>query len=109
MSGIQTKVAAGSTVLALGALAAFAVSSGGETQTDPAAATNAGEPEVRTQTVRRTIRVVRREKPRGGSGSGSTTGAAAPPPAPGASGGPGPSAGGTTTQSAAPASAPPVT
>src|SRR5687768_10981810 len=87
MNGIKTKIAAGSTLLALGVLAAFALGSGGE----GASAESATQPtEVRTQTIRRTVRV-RRDgsgQNRGPGGGGSAAAApaarpsAAPPPAP---------------------------
>ncbi len=61
MSRANTKLAAGATVLALGGLAAIAVSQTGDAKTTkPAAAAEV----VRTETIRQTIRVVKREKPR---------------------------------------------
>jgi hypothetical protein len=63
MRGIQTKVAAGFSLVALGSLAGYAVGAGGD---QPAQVTAAKRQpvEVRTQTIRRTIRVVKHEKPR---------------------------------------------
>ena len=63
MRGVQTKVAAGFSLVALGSLAGYAVGAGGD---QPAQATAAKRQpvEVRTQTIRRTIRVVKHEKPR---------------------------------------------
>src|SRR5688500_5258188 len=85
MNGIKTKVAAGSTLLALGVLAAFALGSGGE----GASADSAGQPtEVRTQTIRRTVRVRRdggqNRGPGVSGGGGSAPTAAAPLAAPAA-------------------------
>ena len=79
MSSIKTKVGAGATLAALGGLAAYAVGSGEQQTTDPAASTQPVE--VRTQTIRRTIHVVKREKPRR-STRRSQGGTAAPAPGP---------------------------
>jgi hypothetical protein len=79
MNGIKAKIGAGVTLAALGGLTAFALSGGEETQ----ASTTASQPvEVRTQTIRRTERVVRGPK-RSSSGPGpGAPAAAAPAPAP---------------------------
>jgi hypothetical protein len=65
MRGIQTKVAAGFSLVALGSLAGYAVGAGA-TGDQPAQTTAAKRPpvEVRTQTIRRTVRIVKHEKPR---------------------------------------------
>ena len=78
MRGIQTKVAAGFSLVALGSLAGYAVGAGGD---QPAQATAAKRQpvEVRTQTIRRTIRVVKHEKPRQAPSQPPTSAA---PPAP---------------------------
>jgi hypothetical protein len=61
MSTTKTKIAAGTTVLALGGLAAVAIGQTGEGDTKkPAAAPVV----VRTETIRRTIHVVKHEKPK---------------------------------------------
>ncbi len=79
MRGVQTKVAAGFSLVALGSLAGYAVGAGGD---QPAHATAAKRQpvEVRTQTIRRTIRVVKHEKPR--PAPTQQTAAAAPPAPP---------------------------
>jgi hypothetical protein len=79
MNGLKTKVGAGVTLAALGGLAAYAVASGNEPTTTQAAQTQPVE--VRTETIRRTVRVVKHEKPhrRRQSHRGPAP-AAAPPP-----------------------------
>jgi hypothetical protein len=87
MKGIKTKVGAGATVAALGGLAAFAVASGDEPGSTKAA--NTQPVEVRTETIRRTVRVVKHEKPhrrrqshRGAAPAAAPSPTPAPAPAP---------------------------
>ena len=61
MNGIKTKVGAGATLAALGGLAAYALGSGDQPAASQAAKTQPVE--VRTETIRQTVRVVKREKP----------------------------------------------
>jgi hypothetical protein len=60
MGSITTKIAAGTTLAALGGLAGMAVRPEHAATADPAAA----PVEVRTQVIRRTVRIVRHERPR---------------------------------------------
>ncbi len=62
MSETSTKIAAGLTLLALGGLAGAALSA--ESSPATGAAQTAAPVEVRTQVVRRTVHVIRREKPK---------------------------------------------
>src|SRR3954447_5089809 len=62
MYGLKTKIGAGATLAALGGLGAVAISSGDGTSASPAAQTQPVQ--VRTETIRRTIRVVKHEKPK---------------------------------------------
>ena len=65
MRGIQTKMAAGLGLVALGSLAGYAVGAGPAEDQGAAATVAKRQPvEVRTRTIHRTIRVVRHEKPR---------------------------------------------
>jgi hypothetical protein len=65
MTGIKTKVGAVATLAALGGLTAYAAGSGDEgTAASPAAKRTPVE--VRTETIRRTVHVVKHEKRRGG-------------------------------------------
>lgn len=60
MGSITTKIAAGTTLAALGGLAGMAVRPEHAATADPAAA----PVEVRTQVIRRTVRIVRHARPR---------------------------------------------
>ena len=65
MRGIQTKMAAGLALVALGSLAGYAVGAGPAGDQGAAATAAKRQPvEVRTRTIHRTIRIVRHEKPR---------------------------------------------
>jgi hypothetical protein len=86
MRSIKTKIGAGATLLALGGLAAYALSAGAQEPATTAAA-KSGPVEVRTETVHRTVRVVKHEKRRRNRGASHASGApaapaAAPSPAP---------------------------
>jgi hypothetical protein len=81
MNGVKAKIGAGATLAALGGLAAYAVASGDEPGATQAA--KAQPVEVRTETIRRTVRVVKHEKPKHRRQSHRASTAAAPPaPAP---------------------------
>jgi hypothetical protein len=60
---MYTKIAAGISLVALGSVAGYAVGSGPAAGT-PTAAVKPQRAEVRTQTIRRTVRIVKHEKPR---------------------------------------------
>jgi hypothetical protein len=65
MNGMHTRIAAGLTLVALGGFAGYAVN--GSASNAPARSTGseASQPvEIRTQTIRRTVRVVKHEKPK---------------------------------------------
>jgi hypothetical protein len=65
MAGTHTKVAAGISLVALGSVAGYAVGGGPGTGQDPVNAEAKRRPvEIRTKTIRRTIHVVRHEKPK---------------------------------------------
>lgn len=64
MTGIPTKIAAGASLVALGSLAGYAVGSGPAGEQVSAVPTKRQPVEVRTQTIRRTIRIVKHERPR---------------------------------------------
>ena len=72
----RTHLAAGGTILALGALTAVAIGAQGESSSS--AAKNATTAEVRTVVVKRTVRVTKHRKPKNAAagGSGPTSGAA---------------------------------
>ncbi|MBJ7521355.1 MAG: hypothetical protein JHC84_16765 [Solirubrobacteraceae bacterium] len=76
-------LAAGGAVAGLGALAAIAMAAGG----DPAAETQtvtpvAATPQVRTEVVRTTVHVTKRERPKTTAAAPSSAAPAAPAPAP---------------------------
>ena len=64
MTGIPTKVAAGVSLVALGSLAGYSVGSGPAGEQRPVAAAKRQPVEVRTQTIRRTVRIVKHQRPR---------------------------------------------
>jgi len=76
----RTHIAAGGTLVALGALGAVAVGASTPASVTPAKAPTPPPVEVRTVVVRRTVKVVRHEKPK--KPVVHATPAAAPPPAP---------------------------
>jgi hypothetical protein len=90
MNGVKAKAGAGATLAALGGLAAYAVASGDEPSSTQAAKTQPVE--VRTETIRRTVHVVKHEKPRhrrtkaphGPARAAAPAASAAPAPAPAA-------------------------
>jgi hypothetical protein len=61
MSPVNKKLAAGATLAALGGLTAVAIGQPGSTETKKAAAAPV---EIRTETIQKTVRVVRHEKPK---------------------------------------------
>jgi hypothetical protein len=61
MSPVNRKLAAGATVVALGGLTAVAIGQPGHTDTKKQVAAPV---EVRTETIQKTVRIVRHEKPR---------------------------------------------
>jgi hypothetical protein len=63
MIGIATKVAAGASLVALGSLGGYTVGSGPNEEQTSAAAAKRRPVEVRTQTIHRTVRVVKHERP----------------------------------------------
>jgi len=63
VTGLPLKTAGGISLVALGALAGYAVGAGPAGE-QPAAATAKRPVEVRTQTIRRTVRIVKRERPK---------------------------------------------
>jgi len=63
VTGLPLKTAGGISLVALGALAGYAVGAGPAGE-HPAAATAKRPVEVRTQTIRRTVRIVKRERPK---------------------------------------------
>lgn len=70
----RNAIAAGGTVLALGALGAVAVASGGSPETEKASSTQAAPP-VRTVVVHRTVKVVKKRKPQKAPASSASSGA----------------------------------
>jgi hypothetical protein len=80
MTGIPIKTAAGVSLVALGSLAGYAVGSGPPADQPEAAAAKRQPVEVRTQTIRRTVRVVKRERPHRNRAEAAAAPAAAPPP-----------------------------
>jgi hypothetical protein len=85
MTGIPIKTAAGASLVALGSLAGYAVGSGPAGEQADATAAKQQPVEVRTQTIRRTVRVVKHERPRGNRAQPAPPAApAAPPTAPAA-------------------------
>lgn len=65
MNGMHTRIAAGLTLVALGGFAGYAVN--GSASNAPARSSNAAATQpvqIRTQTIRRTVRVVKHEKPK---------------------------------------------
>ncbi|HEY5144046.1 MAG TPA: hypothetical protein VII98_11140 [Solirubrobacteraceae bacterium] len=76
----RTQIAAGGTLVALGVLGAFAAGASTQTNVQPAKAPTPPPVEVRTVVVRRTVKVIRHEKPK--KPVVHNTPAAAPPPAP---------------------------
>jgi hypothetical protein len=64
MIGIPTRLAAGASLVALGSLAGYMVGSGPNGEQSSAVAAKRQPVEVRTQTIRRTVRVVKHERPR---------------------------------------------
>lgn len=65
MNGMHTRIAAGLTLVALGGFAGYAVN--GSASSAPASSNNAATSQpvqIRTQTIRRTVRVVKHEKPK---------------------------------------------
>jgi hypothetical protein len=81
VSETRTKIAAGATLLALGGLAGVALSAESSPATGAAAKTAAAPVEVRTQVIRRTVHVIRREKPKRAKHAIRPTSSAAPIPA----------------------------
>ncbi len=76
----RTNIAAGGTMLALGALAAVAVGATGGTSTASAPPQKAPAPIIRTVVVHRTVKIVKHEKPKTKPIVNSSP-VAAPPPA----------------------------
>lgn len=74
MSKLKTRIAAGITVIALGALAGLALGSGEQQSTATAVAE---KPVVRTKVIRRTIHVTKHAKPKHPAATGSGGGAVA--------------------------------
>ena len=102
MTGIPIKTAAGVSLVALGSLAGYAVGSGPPAEQPDAAAAKRQPVEVRTQTIHRTVRVVKRERPhrnRAEPAAPPAPAAAPPPPAQAAAVAPSPA---VAPQSAAP-------
>jgi hypothetical protein len=64
MSRIPTKIAAGASLVALGSAAGYAVGSGSAGEQRAVAAAKRQPVEVRTQTIRRTVRIVKHQRPR---------------------------------------------
>ena len=65
MTGIPTKIAAGVSLVALGSVAGYSVGSGPAGEQHPVAAAAKRQPvDVRTQTIRRTVRIVKHQRPR---------------------------------------------
>jgi hypothetical protein len=83
VTGLPLKTAGGISLVALGALAGYAVGSGPAGE-QPSAATAKRPVEVRTQTIRRTVRIVKRERPKHDRPDPATTVAPAAPAAPAA-------------------------
>jgi hypothetical protein len=77
VTGLPLKTAGGISLVALGALAGHAVGSGPAGE-QPSAATAKRPVEVRTETIRRTVRIVKRERPKR---QGATVASAASAPA----------------------------
>src|SRR5690349_4831697 len=82
----KTTIGAGATLAALGGLTGYAISSSGDEATT---ATATREPvEVRTETIHRTVHVVKHEKPRHPKPNGRESAAAAAGPVPAAAAAP---------------------
>ena len=64
MTGIPTKIAAGVSLVALGSVAGYSVGSGPAGEHPVAAAAKRQPVDVRTQTIRRTVRIVKHQRPR---------------------------------------------
>lgn len=64
MTGIPTKVAAGISLVALGSVAGYSVGAGPASEQRPVAAAKRQPVEVRTQTIRRTVRIVKHQRRR---------------------------------------------
>jgi len=81
MTGLPIKTAAGISLVALGSLAGYAVGSGPAGGEPSTAAAKRQPVEVRTETIRRTVRVVKHERPKHRPDPATTVAPAAPAPA----------------------------
>jgi hypothetical protein len=64
MTGIPTKIAAGVSLVALGSVAGYSIGSGPAGEQHAVAAAKRQPVDVRTQTIRRTVRIVKHQRPR---------------------------------------------